>query len=182
MSTSADVERLALGFVDSGEPLSFYDAFDVVRHARSAGDLADRALAALVALHDHPATTDGGRAVVADYLRAYAQRQHKERALAGRVLTARDDGRTVRAPVGSTLLLSVADATLTADAWSVTSLVGPARLTRLSPARATELHADFGLELTDPGTVAVELAAKADAPQGARPAPRRLRLVIAVER
>jgi hypothetical protein len=182
MSTSDDLERLADAYVRSGEVVSFYDAFDVVRHARGAGDLADRALAALVRLHDHPAVTDGGRAVVADFLRAYTQRHVKERALAARVLTARDDGRTVRARVGSTLLLSVADAALTADAWSVLRLEGPARLTRLSPARAEEMQADFGLELTGTGGVVVELAAKeASAPKGSRAAPRRLRLVVVVE-
>lgn len=176
MSTSDDVERLAAAYAASGEPVSFYDAFDVVRHARGAGDLADRALAALVRLHDHAATTDGGRAVLADYLRAYTQRHTKERALAARVLTARDDGRTVRARVGSTLLLSVADPALTADAWTVVRLEGPARLTRLSPASAEELQADFGLELTSTGSAVVELGAKPN--RGAR---RRLLLSVVVE-
>jgi hypothetical protein len=64
----------------------------------------------------------------------------------------------------------------------VLRLEGPARLTRLSPARAEEMQADFGLELTGTGGVVVELAAKkASAPKGSRAAPRHLRLVVVVE-
>lgn len=177
-NSNSGIQRLAHALLASGEPLSFYDAFMLVRLARRRCDVDDETLHALVAVHDHPTTTHGGKQVLAEFLRAYTQRQNKERDRAQRVLTGRDHGVTVRASVGATLLLSVSDATTTADAWTIVRLDGPAKLTRLSPSRATHLHADFELALIEPGDVTLEFSSP-PAERGSRP--RQLAVHVVVE-
>jgi predicted nucleic acid-binding protein len=156
-----DICRLAAGLLGSGEPISFYDAFFLVRLARRSPELDHRALRALIKVHDHEATTVGGHDLLAEFLRAHTQRQEKERERARRVLSVRDHGATVRASVGTTLLVLASDAATTADAWSVLRLEGPAALTRLSPARAVALNADYELVLTAAGESTLELSAPA---------------------
>src|SRR5512139_2031976 len=89
----------------SPEPVTFYDALSVVRPLRGDDDPAEPLLHALMALHDAEHTTDGARAVIADYLRALVRRQENQRRLASRPLTLKDQGKTVRAPVGTPLQL-----------------------------------------------------------------------------
>ncbi len=182
MSADAtELARLARDFVASGEPVSFYDAFALVRLARRAGELDDDAVAALIALHDHPCTTDGGRGVLAELLRGLAARREKERALAGRIVRPRDSGRVARARAGAKLLLALADEDATADAWDIVRLEGPARLTRLTPAAAASERADYELELLAPGAVLVQLVSIAPATRAARAAGRELVLRVIVE-
>ncbi len=178
---ATDLCQLARAFVASGEPVSFYDAFALVRLARRAGELDDEALAALIALHDHPCTTDGGRGVLAELLRGLAARREKERGLAARVVRPKDSGRVARARAGAKVRLAVACDDLTADAWEVVRLEGPARLTRLTPAAAASERADYELELLAPGAVVVELASRAPAPRGPRAPSRELVLRVVVE-
>ena len=180
-SASANIYRLASGFIASGEPVSFYDAFELVRLARRDDALTDQALNALITLYDHAATTVGGRGILADFLRAYGQRVEKERGRAGRVLGVRDSGQTVRATAGAVVRLSVAGSDVVADLWTLERLDGPAQLTRLSPAQTEAEQADFALELLAPGEVVLELTAPPASRPSKRPALRELALRVVVE-
>ncbi|MBN1962313.1 MAG: hypothetical protein JW841_15365 [Deltaproteobacteria bacterium] len=149
--------RLAQGYLTSGEPVSFYDAFTLIRLARRSDNLSEKTLQYLISVFDHETTTNGGKGVLADFLRALTQRQNKQRARAERIISIRDHDTTIRTFVGATLYILVSDATATADDWSVICLEGPAQLTRLSPIRAQSLNADFELFLVNQGQVSLEL-------------------------
>ena len=158
--TPEERELLALAarLRESGEPVSFYDAFAVVRQARRCGELDDEAAKALVALQDAETLTDGGRRVLGDFLHSYAQRQAQERALARRTLERKDTGKTARAKAGARLRVHLCDRPGLDEPWQLVRLDGPATLERLTPARAEAERAEVELVLAKPGRVRLELA------------------------
>jgi hypothetical protein len=138
-----DLAELVRELTETDLPVSFVDALRVVRVTRRAGDLPDELVYALVALHDAAHLTDGGREVLADYLRAVAVKAQQERNLAARVIKLSDSGKTARAKAGSTLRITTGGSD-----WEVTTLRGPATVTG---------RTDFELHLNGPGRVYVEL-------------------------
>jgi hypothetical protein len=183
-STLSDLQQHVLGLLAANEPLSFLDAFDVVRQARSTAALDDALLGALLAMHDSPHTTDGGRAVLADFLRTVAQSLAQERALAARVVKVGDSGKCARAKAGQTLKISLGEPTCPASAWQLVGLAGPARLEANTPARALEEGCEWRLLLLRPGFVQLDMrapAAKAARTPAARGA-RQFVLAVVVEK
>jgi len=172
-----DLQRLAIAFAAGDEPVSFVDAFHLIKYARRVRDLDDATLRALLTLLEATHLTDGGKRVLGDFLRGVAKAQAQERALAARVFEPKDSDKTARAKAGATLLLAPYK-TPSADAtWSVIAKSGPGELEQYSPARAHELGAPFGLKLLRPGIVTLELAqiaapgaTKQRGPSAAKPA------------
>ncbi len=151
-------ERMQV-LLSSGEPVSFFDAMAVARAARRQRDLSDAEMSALVILHDHPATTDGGREVLAELLRACAERLAAERQRATRGLTLADHDTTVRAPAGAALRVTLPDRRGQGCRWTVTRAAGPiavlaeagAAIFTVSPAAAGRAELEL-TEDTPPGS------------------------------
>lgn len=160
MSTKqAEVVREANELLEGTAPVSFYDAVMLVRRARRAGEIAEGVLASMLRLYDCDHVTDGGRAVMADFLRGVAQRYAQERALASRILRPKDSGKVARAKAGTVILLALSDiGPGQATDWRLVDLSGPARFDTLSPAQASAHNAAVELHLLAPGTVRLELA------------------------
>lgn len=149
----------------SGQPVSFYDAHLAVRMARRLGGDSEPTLAALIALHDHREATYGARAVLADYLRALAQEQARERAGAARILEP-EAQRRVRATVGSELRLALD------ERHTVIGVQGPGELVQATPARTATDGVTHLLRLRAVGLVRLEVRGKTAA---------RLTLTVVVE-
>ncbi|MBI5509189.1 MAG: hypothetical protein HY903_10585 [Deltaproteobacteria bacterium] len=131
MADDDRVESEIAALIESGGPISFYDAMGVVRSARAEGDLREPALAALIGLHDSNIATDGAREVLGEFLRVCAGRVQEERARAARTITLDDDGMTARATAGATLALTLDERAGSGHRWEVTKVQGPAYVDRL---------------------------------------------------
>jgi hypothetical protein len=140
------------------EPVSFVDALQLVRLLRCADELDDAVLASLLQLHERPELTLGGKEVLGDFLRSYAQRLAQERALAERPIKLQDSGKTARAPVGRALEIAL-DAKQPSS-WELVELRGPAELVDKTPAEALRTGAAHRLILRGTGTVVVRLQAR----------------------
>ncbi len=99
-------------------PTTFLDALRLVRSAKVV-DAED--LEALVLLHDAPATTEGAREVLADFLRGRAQSMAHERSQAGRTLTILDSGKTVRGRKGGSIKVQLDTRSHRGGSWEVKS-------------------------------------------------------------
>jgi hypothetical protein len=147
--------ELVAALTSAQEPVSFADAYAVVRQARRLAALDDSLVHQMVALHDAPQLTDGARRVLAEHLRALAQRLAQERALAARPLRPKDSGKTARAHVGAQLLFALSVDPLQPE-WELASLEGPADYVPLTPATAVQERAELALTLLAPGLVQLE--------------------------
>lgn len=103
-------------------PVTFADAILVLRLVRRLEEPAEALLARLVALHDAPFSTDGAREIFAEYLRAFAQRAAKERALARRTIGLADHGATTRLTPGARLRIALDERRELGWAWDVEAL------------------------------------------------------------
>lgn len=151
-------ERLAQllnDLVHGGEPVSFYDAYRCVQLARRSRELGDALVHRMVELHDAPHLTLGGKDVLADFLKGYAQKLGQERALASRVIRQKDNGKVVRAKAGSRLLLGLADPV---GEFKPVSQTGPLELRVRTPAQKSTDGAEYELVLGRPGFAILEMA------------------------
>jgi hypothetical protein len=130
MDNSANIVRSIEQVLQSGEPISFYDALMIIRRARYTGELTDEALASLIALHDCQRTTDGAHQICAAFLTSYAERMARQRQLAGRPVTLADSGNLARAAAGSSLRLELEENVAEGFRWEIVKASGPIRLTR----------------------------------------------------
>jgi predicted secreted protein len=152
-------EILAAGIrqmLASGEPLSFYDAVMAVRRARKVGDLGDRALGALMAMHDAETATDGARAALAEFLGAYAERITAEKELGARVITVADNNKTARVASGATLTLHLAENAAAGFRWEVERASG-AQVQRRGRVPGAKPTVAFEVTVTRAGRARVSL-------------------------
>jgi len=155
MNEPARLTDLVEALLGAGGPISFYDALLAARRAQTAGHLTDTALAALMALHDSPESTDGARDVLAEILRTYAARVGAERALAARAITLADSEQTARVSVGDTLTLALEERSGAGWRWEIVSASGGADVERV--AVASERTARFRVVLPIAGKVRLAL-------------------------
>ncbi|MBI3179625.1 MAG: hypothetical protein HYZ27_08175 [Deltaproteobacteria bacterium] len=169
------VERVQV-LMASGGPVSFYDSLVVARAARRLRELSDQDMAALLALHDHADTTDGGREILSDLLRSCAQRLTQERERAARPLTLDDHDATVRATAGTTLRLALPERRGQGCRWGLAHTRGPITC---APAGGDSGVALFTVILNAPGRA--EILLTEDTPAQGGPTPRRFCLRVIVE-
>jgi hypothetical protein len=158
MQESAQLIRAVGQMVGAGTPLSFYDALMVVQRARCIDELTDAALHWLIHMHDLPRTTDGARAILADFLRAQAERHADQRKRAARPLTLGDSGKTARATAGARVTLELEERRGQGYRWRVDAVRGPGSCGRRGVVPAGPPRGVFDVKLTRPGVLALKLA------------------------
>jgi len=141
----------------SGEPLSFYDAVVAVRRARKIGDLDDRCLTALIAMHDAEVATDGAREALAEFLSGYAERLVGERELGERVITLADNGKSARVAAGGTLTLHLAENAAVGFRWEVERASTGVRVQRGSRVPGAKTMVAFQVTVSRSGRARISL-------------------------
>ncbi len=136
MQDAKELVSIVTGLLAAPGPLSFYDALGVTLAARRFTEPSDDVLRALVSMHDAPQATDGARAILAEYLSARAQRIHEQRQRSRRPLTASDQGKLVRAVVGETLEVTLAERRGLGFRWQLIEAKGSVQVIA-QPARAS---------------------------------------------
>jgi hypothetical protein len=139
-------------------PVSFLDAFQVVRLARRVAEPDDSLVAGILELSDAPHLTFGARQVLSAWLKGLAQRQAHERSVGARVIKPKDNGKTARVAAGARLRLALS-AKPTEPEWQVAALQGPGKLQGVSPATALERGAEYELACAAAGIVELEMTA-----------------------
>lgn len=143
--------------LESGALVSFYDAHRMIRVAKNLGEPRNVVVLGFVALHDD-SSTDGARALFAEYLRSAGARLRAQQELAVRPILLKDDGKIARAAPGTTLHLELEEKRVAGLRWTVRSMEGPASIERMPNQDEAAPRARFELQCQRAGLVRLTFA------------------------
>ena len=115
-------------YLSGNAPVSFLDVAQIIEEAQNIQELPDGFITALIALHDAPHTTLGGKEVLTHFLNVQAEKRKQERTLATRIIGFADQGQRARISNGETLEVTLPQRRAQGIQWRFTQKPASAQI------------------------------------------------------